>query len=194
MATIKDITNALYDELTPVVANVVGCTLTEARTRVDLYNRWDEQTHPFIGIERFGPLPLPSGIGNEAVVVEAITDQNDVVTDIRKRRRRRLRCDVTPLDGRDDASGADDLYIAVDDRLTQLADGPATEFHADVTDISIVDMTPESRPSEGVRGRTIVLHVDYDRLYTQSVDAMETVDLGFTKLDKGTEYEQSGQF
>lgn len=192
MATIKSISNTLYDEL----ATVVGAELSvsDPDDHVGLYNRHTDSSYPYVGVERMGPVHIEEGIGNGEVTVGFVRDQNGIVTDVRKRKTRRLECDVTVLMNDDNASLADELYVAVDDHLAAIADDGATAFHTEAETFSLVDGGDDSRPSGGVRGRTLTIQIDYYRYRTKSIDAMESVNVDFHEEESGTEYPSSGTF
>lgn len=170
------VTTWLLDEIETFLTNTSLVSPSTPSNHVDEAQAHDEQTYPFVGVQKIATNPQSAGIGNGELQVDSVNyGNNGNVQSIDYVRDVELRVEVIPTTD-DDSALRDDLAEDLASRFALLArtDG----YPSDIDSITVGEATPSGRPDEFVRGDGVPLEIDYERHLTDdTVTAAETVNI-----------------
>jgi|APHM01.1.fsa_nt_gi hypothetical protein len=193
MATQLDILDAFNDDMQSLISDEIdSIDVSTASNHVGLARRYEESVHPFIAFERNGtPSPVNRGMGDNRRVVSRSTDADGNVIEYTYSRAYDMELSLSVLFDDNDMRSMLELSETVRDRIDNYGSGGSQKLsalHPDVRSITIVRTLDSTRTSDNIVGQTIIFRVRYDRLKTETVDAMETIEVSINELDSGSEY------
>ena len=188
MATRKDIKETFHSECETVIGSNTAVTTADAAEHVGVADGPFEDRQPFLAFQDF-PRPVERGFRGGVQVDHIEYNDSDEATAIVFRRDTRLRFDLTVVATGEVAK--DELYAATMDHFggyNRHLD--PTDFHADASDVTVEESTPENREDSPAVGDTIRVYVEYGRFnrYTDFAPT-RSIDTAIKNQDTNTVYD-----
>lgn len=170
----------LLDATADVVDASPRVSLSNPAEQIDIADRGEPPTYPFIGAVPISLVPISGGLGNADIVATDVHDENGF-EGVEKTLRREFSIEITPVTD-DDSAARDRFTDAVMLGFAERAD--RGDIPDDITDFSVDDGTPSGRTESFVRANGVevtgVLHTRRD----VDLAAVETVN--WTVESEGT--------
>lgn len=192
MVSVPDLKRRIDDRLTGVVSEYVGGDATahvgllNARERTRDGDSDDAIQYPYVGYEGF---TRPNQRGLTGANEQTVTFKRDVDGNVTERTGAfayTLRLDVGVF--APDRVTRDELTSRVRDTMVGYTRTPAT-LNADVTDVKQVNVASDDAITRNVVGLRDTYEIDFQRTHSESVTAVEAVEVTLSEISTDAVYD-----
>jgi hypothetical protein len=171
----SDVKQWLIGEVSSFLDSSPLVSLANPSEHVDVADAHNDETYPFVGIQRTSSTPQTAGIGSGNARVDSVNYANSVAESITYRRDVLLQLNVIPVTDGNQAL-RDDLTNDLSDYFARI--GRRNTHPEDIRNVNPRTGSPVDRASDFVRASSVVLEIPYSRYHVDdSITAAEEVNV-----------------